>query len=386
MFDAFTLFLANALVMAVIAAAFLAAWMHQREARHWPSWMMANLLLAGAMTSCMMIGPGLGLAGAPVAMVLIVAGFGLRWRAARQFSGRSAPWFSPVILPTAVIGGLVLLPELVPYSVVYGAHNAVAAVQCAATLHEFWRDRQDRLTSRYGLIASYGFMSVAFALRAAQGATVGYDMDHLLPRDLMLQLHLIVGLVHVTSAGAFALSLAYEHGAASLRAAAATLREAAYADALTGLPNRRAFEERFRTLAGQRERNCVLALFDIDHFKVVNDRYGHAAGDEAIRRCAGILQANLGKTGLVARIGGEEFGALIAGTSAENACAVIEAARAAVAATPIGFAGHSIALTVSVGLVHAHRGFGDFDHAMSRADASLYAAKNAGRNRIELAA
>jgi len=384
--DPFTLFMANAIVMAMIALAFLAAWMHQREARHWPSWMFANFLLSGSMISCMMIGPGIGLAGAPVAMVLIVGGFGLRWRAARQFSGRSAPWLLPVVLPTATIGILVLLPSLVPYPVVYGAHNAIAAVQGAATLYEFWRDRQDRLTSRYGLIASYGFMSVAFALRALQGVTVGYEMDHLLPRDLMLQLHLTIGLIHITSAGAFALSLAYERGAAELRNAAAELRQTANSDALTGVPNRRAFEEHFGELGRAKTPNCALALLDIDHFKTVNDRFGHAAGDKVLRICARTIGETIGQAGLVARIGGEEFGVLLIDKTADEAAALIEQAREAIAQTGIGHGDGSITLTVSAGLVHTRNGFGSFDHAMSRADASLYAAKHAGRNRVERAA
>lgn len=386
MLDTFTLFLANAIIMIVMAAAFLAAWMRQRDARHWPIWMIANILMSGAMISCMMIGPGTGVAGAPVAMVLIVASFGMRWRAARQFGGRSTPWLLPVLLPTTAIGAMVLMPAIVPYEAVFCVHNAIAAAQCAASMHEFWRDRADGLTSRRGLVASYGIISFAFALRALQGVTFGYEMDNLMPQDLMLQVQLTMGIVHVTSAGAFALSLAYERGAAELRIAAAELYRAAYADTLTGLANRRAFEEHFRALSQGNARQCVVALFDIDYFKSVNDRYGHAAGDKALKHCAEIIRNTIGETGMVARIGGEEFAALMVGISADAASELMEHVREAIAATPVSHAGETITLTISIGLVHKRNGLGDFDLAMASVDERLYAAKTGGRNRVERAA
>lgn len=378
--------MANAIVMAIIAAAFLAAWTRQREASYWLNWTAANILLSGSMIACMLIGPGLGQAGAPVAMVLIVAGFGLRWRAARQFGLRSAPWFWPVVAPTTAIALGVLLPQIVPYATVYGAHNGIAAILCAATGWEFWRDREDRLASRYGLVVSYYVMALGFGLRTAQGMTVGYEMDHLLPRDLMLSIHLTFGIVHIVSAGAFALSLAYERNAEELRRLVGESNEAAHTDALTGLPNRRAFEALLTRQAGQADRRAAIALFDIDHFKAINDRHGHAAGDTALRACAETIRSTLGGAGILARIGGEEFAVLLTGIAPDEARARVERMREAVAATPIVFAGQTVSLTVSVGLFHTSTGFGSFDHAIGRADASLYAAKHAGRNRVEIAA
>ncbi|MCB0882495.1 MAG: GGDEF domain-containing protein [Thermoleophilia bacterium] len=151
-------------------------------------------------------------------------------------------------------------------------------------------------------------------------------------------------------------------------------------DGLTGLPNRRAFEERLDeevTRAHRHGRRLALAIFDVDRFKAVNDTHGHTAGDDVLREVA-VRLARMARVGdLVARLGGEEFAWLMTDTDARGAYAAIERARLAVADAPFPTVGD---VTVSVGV--ADLGGGPSRDALYRnADAALYRAKHAGRNR-----
>ena len=164
------------------------------------------------------------------------------------------------------------------------------------------------------------------------------------------------------------------------------LRERAIRDPLTGLHNRRYFEETAGRDAARAVRTgepLAVLVIDIDHFKTVNDKHGHAAGDLVLRVLAEILTAGVRDSDLVCRIGGEEFVVLLPGAAMEVALERAEAVRAEFAATPIDPGdGSEIRSTVSVG-VAVFRGEGEsHEAALGRADAALYQAKRAGRNRV----
>jgi diguanylate cyclase (GGDEF)-like protein/PAS domain S-box-containing protein len=164
------------------------------------------------------------------------------------------------------------------------------------------------------------------------------------------------------------------------------LAKAAMTDPLTGLANRRAFCEAAQTDRRQsdRSRSSCIALFDIDHFKRVNDRHGHNAGDEVLRCFAHIAAKVVRREDLVARIGGEEFAVMFPDTSIEHALMVCERLRAEVASTPIRVGGSTIAVTVSGGV--AILGPAGLDDALKQADKALYHAKDGGRDQLALAA
>ncbi|OBV11647.1 GGDEF domain-containing protein [Erythrobacter dokdonensis] len=162
------------------------------------------------------------------------------------------------------------------------------------------------------------------------------------------------------------------------------LERMAHQDPLTGLANRRAALARLEQWAGTPDR-IALAIADIDFFKRVNDRLGHDAGDASLVHFAAMLRKLLPAEWLVARIGGEEF--LIAARDADFPAfaARIEAVRVAVAQTPLIVSAGPWQMTASFGL--AERLAGEpADRMITRADTALYAAKQAGRNRIERAA
>jgi diguanylate cyclase (GGDEF)-like protein len=143
-------------------------------------------------------------------------------------------------------------------------------------------------------------------------------------------------------------------------------------DALTGLPNRRSWDHEVRRAeawADQLSRPLVVAMLDLDHFKTVNDRDGHQAGDDMLRACADAWRQSLPQSAYLARYGGEEFAILLTDTDRARAERVLEALRAA---TPDG-------MTVSVGFAQWTPGSSVVD-TLAAADAALYAAKAHGRN------
>jgi diguanylate cyclase (GGDEF)-like protein/PAS domain S-box-containing protein len=168
------------------------------------------------------------------------------------------------------------------------------------------------------------------------------------------------------------------------------LERMALHDALTGLANRRKFLDHFTAAQARLQRHgepvSMLAL-DLDHFKRINDAYGHPAGDEVLVAVARVLERNVRRTDLVARFGGEEFMVLLPDSSLAGAAEAAEKLRAALEAEPISVdaAGGRVTLkmTVSIGAATLTREEpASFDDLMGRADQALYAAKLAGRNRV----
>lgn len=158
-------------------------------------------------------------------------------------------------------------------------------------------------------------------------------------------------------------------------------------DALTGLANRRHFAKAAAAaVAEAQERRAPLAVLalDLDFFKRVNDTHGHAAGDSVLTVFAQLLKGLLRGADLPARLGGEEFAALLVDTSLDKARVVAERIRMAIVNTPIVLPdGQVITQTISIGIALYRDGEADLNAAQERADAALYCAKKAGRNRVE---
>lgn len=370
-----TLFAANAVILFVMAGALFLAGRKRDNEPYWRSWWQANVLLGAALIVYIIEARLPSLLIATVPNGLLIAGFGLRWCAARQFGGREAP---PAFVwgPALLFVVLCMVPAVAgSYGTVYICANIALALLSGVTAWEFWRDRGDRLPSRYGLVAAYAIMGASFAVRIGQGVIDGTKFGYHLPLDAMLTVHLAIALFYTTASGAFALSIAYEHSAAGLAHAASH-------DPLTGLLNRRAFNHAMRRLAAGGSGPLSLLLVDIDHFKQINDRYGHAAGDAALRACADICRNCLGSDDVIARIGGEEFAIVLPGMGPRRAHALTERLCHAVRSTPVAFESHHIHMTISIGLCHAAASGFDLDEMMRKADSGLYRAKKAGRNRI----
>jgi two-component system cell cycle response regulator len=169
------------------------------------------------------------------------------------------------------------------------------------------------------------------------------------------------------------------------------LYESAMHDPLTGVYNRRYLDDHLQSefaFAARHGTSLSLLLIDADHFKRVNDTWGHAAGDTALKALAGHLQRSVRHEDMIARFGGEEFAVLAREITVEGALAVAERIRHLVEATPVQLEdGQTVSITVSVGVVTmaGQRTFASADALLEAADEALYRAKEAGRNRSELA-
>ena len=163
-------------------------------------------------------------------------------------------------------------------------------------------------------------------------------------------------------------------------------RQKALRDPLTALPNRAAWDDRLELEIARWQRfggELLLAVVDIDHFKRINDSFGHLAGDRVLKIIANELRKRLRKTDFIARFGGEEFALLLPGTPAAAGLRVLDGLREGIEQCPFHFKGARIQVTLSGGLtsfVEAERA----EQAFERADRALYRAKGAGRNRIEV--
>lgn len=176
---------------------------------------------------------------------------------------------------------------------------------------------------------------------------------------------------------------------ASNRALVQRLRTLADQDELTALPNRRAFLEaahaRIASLH-QQQAPCAVLMLDIDHFKSVNDRYGHATGDVVLTHFGRLLRECLREHDVLGRMGGEEFAALLPCATEAEALATAERVRQRLAATPIPLDSQLPPLhcTVSVGVTVQAPAPACFDTLLGHADQALYLAKAQGRNRVVL--
>lgn len=170
-----------------------------------------------------------------------------------------------------------------------------------------------------------------------------------------------------------------------LQEANETIERLARTDVLTGLANRRALQEAFERESARGKRlgeHLSLIMADLDHFKSVNDRYGHGTGDQVLARIAAVLASQLRPYDLAARYGGEEFVLLLPGTSIEGAISVAERVRKA--AMEVEVSGVPGPITISLGVATWRIGETP-EELIGRADAALYQAKSAGRNRVEAA-
>jgi diguanylate cyclase (GGDEF)-like protein len=159
------------------------------------------------------------------------------------------------------------------------------------------------------------------------------------------------------------------------------LVEAAERDPLTGIRNRRGFLDSAEQVLRGRT-NAVLAIIDIDHFKSINDQFGHETGDVLLKALARRIEDYLRRTDIAARWGGEEFAVLLPDTTLDEARLVMERLRATVA-LDTGLGVEDRAVTFSCGLAPV-RTFAQLGDATKQADAALYAAKNAGRNQVHV--
>jgi diguanylate cyclase (GGDEF)-like protein len=204
-------------------------------------------------------------------------------------------------------------------------------------------------------------------------------------RMLLLSAGLVSLLLLATAVGLLLLTRRHFRDAAALREAHRQLRKLVASDSLTGAASRRHFVSQLETELRRAQRyqaDVCLLMLDIDHFKQVNDTYGHPVGDDVLREFVVLCGSVLRGHDLIGRLGGEEFAVMLPHTDLEGACCVAEKLRLAIANAAIATARGDIRITTSVGVAISRPGDEDATRLVERADNALYAAKKAGRNRV----
>ncbi len=251
----------------------------------------------------------------------------------------------------------------------------------------FVREAPPRLqsASRWcaALLVAFGLVRL---LRACWFLYVGMDYDVLESNSISI-LSYTVNAVFATLWGFGFMFLSAARVETELDDSREALRQLTRKDALTGLANRRAFfdDVGIELARAQRYRQPVaMLMIDIDHFKEINDSHGHAAGDQLLAIVADCLQRELRIGDFLARIGGEEFAALLVQTPAAQALLTAERLRAAVEALRSGASGGPPATTISIGVAVSADGSRGLEELLRGADDALYRSKHAGRNRVHL--
>lgn len=309
-----------------------------------------------------------------------VAGY---WYAVRRYYAlptSPAPLIPPALALVAIYWFSVPDPNMVGRIV---ATSLAVAVAAAAALRVLLVDaRHDPSLSRQLLAGVFAAMLVLTLLRAAcylvapQSASTLLDSTEPLAfTTLVLSAVLPILGIHVFLLMCFErIRIDYERTAAT--------------DELTGLPNRRTITAALAAAharALHERQPLAVAVIDVDDFKRINDRHGHAAGDEALRGVAAVLARTAPAKALVGRHGGEEFVVVLPEHDRDRALAAGEQLRRAVAAHPLPAGAAVAGLTISVGLAVVDASDPDHDAALQRADRALYAAKAQGRDRVVLA-
>ena len=263
-------------------------------------------------------------------------------------------------------------------------------LQSSGKFHEDTRDAGERLDSAVkkeitGIESSVRDATDLDALRRAVQVHIDTVMEHMVKHRESEQRRYEDATASM--AGMSERLRQMESEAETLRERIREERNQAMTDALTGIPNRLAYEERLQQEVARWKRFAtplVLVVWDVDLFKSVNDRFGHKAGDKVLRTIANVLADGVRETDFVARYGGEEFVQLMTGSSLDECLPVAEKLRAAVEATGFHFRDEAVVVTVSCGLADFRDG-DSTEQCFERADKALYKAKETGRNRCELA-
>jgi len=315
-----------------------------------------------------------------IAITLILLGYSLMWHAARVFERRKPlPMlvaFGTVLWLMLSISGVIAPPESIGFSL----YSLLIASYCLATAYEFWSGRDEPLLSRWPAIVLQTFTGLGFlswVMVALVFAVESLPAPH--TSKLFSWMVLVTLLVRVAMAFVI-LAMAKERLELTQRIAAST-------DTLTGLPNRRGFFRRtirhLRDGSGSPQWAAVL-LFDLDHFKSINDRFGHAVGDSVLQIFAYWARHHLSPADYMGRIGGEEFAAYLPGADVARAAAVAEQIRESFAQATELIEGERVRATVSIGGVAMDCSGWTLDALLARADVALYSAKSAGRNCVKI--
>ena len=379
--DVNTLFLVTIYVEAILGLLLLFAWVQNAQIRAVAWWGCAHLMRASSVVLFGMYGSVSDAISIDLANAVLLTAFAVTWTGARVFDGRS-------IRPIAMFAGAALWLVVSHLPSLSDALDVRALLSCGIittytwlTAYEFWRGRSEPLVSRWPAIFMLFAHGALFLLRTPLSAVLPWAPTSHVFGSVWLTVMSFEALLFTIAIAFILLAMAKER--TELRH-----KTAALVDPLTGIANRRAFlQESDAILKRKGSEQCPMAvlLFDLDHFKSINDRYGHAVGDKVLQIFAATASESMRATDLFGRLGGEEFAACLYNTPRERALAIAEHIRSSFAEATANVDGQAVASTVSVGVVMTQVAVSDVHALLGQADQALYCAKDRGRNRVELA-
>ena len=380
--DVNTLFLVTIYVEVILGLLLLFVWVQNTAITAVAWWGFAHLLRAASVVLFGMYGSAPDVITIDLANVLLFTAFALTWTGARVFDhlrpqpilmfGGAALWLVVCRLPAveASFGVRVLLS------------SGIITAYTWATAYEFWRGRGEPLVSRWPAIFMLFAHGALYLLRTPFSAMLLWSpTGNQVFESVWLTVLSFEALLFTISIAFILLAMAKER-------TEHRHKTAALVDPLTGIANRRAFLQDGETQLKRQSSNprpIAVMLLDLDNFKSINDRFGHATGDHVLELFAEIGNRFMRRHDLFGRLGGEEFAAMLFDTGRDRALAVAEEIRAAFAEVTREVEGRSVVATVSIGIVISHDAVLDLSALLAQADHALYRAKDNGRNRIEIA-
>jgi diguanylate cyclase (GGDEF)-like protein len=379
--DLNTLLLVTVYVEAMLGLLLLFAWVQNTQITAVAWWGFAHLLRSASIVLFGMYGTVSEHISIDLANAILFTAFAMTYTGARVFDGRSVNvfWLAGGAVVWLLASRTAFVFDSMEARILLSSGIITCYTWCTA--YEFWRGRSEPLVSRWPAIFMLFAHGALFLLRT--------PLSSILPWTKQDQLYASVWLTVLSfEALLFTISIAFILLAMAKERTELRHKTAALIDPLTGIANRRAFLEAAGELfvrQGHNPRPTAVLLIDLDHFKSINDRFGHAIGDKILQMFAEGTSAKLGPRDLIGRLGGEEFAIVLHDVNRERALAVAERIRSTFAEVASVIDNCAVHSTVSVGVVIEHAAASDITALLSQADQALYYAKSRGRNRVELA-
>lgn len=376
MIDNATLMIALAFSSGALVIALLINWINARDERYLLNWACGVALVVVALTILGLRGNRFDALVQIVPYSALIAGFSLIYVGTHQYCrGKSANGIGAMLLVSGITG--TSIPILLGYS---GIGTMVLNLCCGTLMvmsgHQYWAARAESPTQMTVGAILFHLTGLSFFCCAAVLVWDGQAVLTAPPSNWAEYFNSLMAIVGLTGLGALTLTMNQSRATRRYRTDAQT-------DSMTGLLNRRALFDRFEDL--NLPVGTAVLMFDIDRFKQINDRQGHAAGDAVIRHFGAILRQNMGPADIVARIGGEEFCAVLQPLPLDQIKTIAEQIRTGFEQSPTRLVSQFLPATVSIGI--ATSGLEEtFSSVLNRADTALYRAKDSGRNRVTTAA
>ncbi|WP_054309908.1 GGDEF domain-containing protein [Mesorhizobium sp. 1M-11] len=371
-FDQVTLLLAVGVACSALCATLFGAWIGSRRDTFLFNWSLGLGSIVLGIVLISVVGHNYDPLLHMASFTALLMGFGFIYAGSMQFRLGNIRW-TAVWIAT----GLGVLSTASAFALgLSGVGAAVANLGIALLLMltgwQYWVGRAEGPIVMVADAILYVITAISFALCAlAIGLQRKWTLTEL-PINWAEAINSIVVIIGLVSIGALSL-------AANQARISHFHRMEALTDPLTKLPNRRALMGRYSSTAHAR---TAALLFDLDHFKSINDSYGHAAGDLVLCHFAEILSTRIRVSDVAARVGGEEFCVILPNVDLKMAVKFAEHIRMKTEEKKVAWVNEQIAVTVSVGVAYTAKGEENFNTLLERADQALYKAKTGGRNRV----